>query len=58
MKVVVVGDLEGKLKELYPDVREGFVKLEERTRNNTKMTLNICFAYDSIYEINRAIDRA
>ena len=39
-------------------MRDGFVKLEERTRNNTKITLNICFAYDSIYEINRAIDRS
>lgn len=39
-------------------MRDGFAKLEERTRNNTKMTLNICFAYDSIYEINRAIDRS
>jgi len=49
VKVVIAGDLDGKFKELFPDLRENFAKIEEKTKNNTKMTLYICFAYDSIY---------
>lgn len=31
VKVVIAGDLDGRLKEQYPDIRENFKKLEERT---------------------------
>ena len=56
MKVIIAGDLEGKLKTLFPDVREGFLKIQERTKNNTKMIMYLCFAYDSVYEYNRAVE--
>jgi undecaprenyl pyrophosphate synthase len=49
VRVIIAGDLEGKLKSAFPDVREGFLKVQERTRNNTRMTMYLCFAYDSIH---------
>lgn len=49
VKVIFAGDLDGKLKEIFPDVRDGFLKIQERTKNNHKMTMYVCFAYDSIY---------
>lgn len=57
VKVQIIGDLEGKLKQLFPDIRNSFAQIEEKTKDNTKMTIYICFAYDSIFEINQAIDR-
>jgi undecaprenyl diphosphate synthase len=55
VKVIMAGDLEGQLKTAFPDVRDGFLKIQERTKNNTRMTMYLCFAYDSIYEYNRAV---
>ena len=56
VRVVFAGDLDGKLKDIFPDVRDGFLKIQEKTKNNTRMTMYVCFAYDSIFEYNRSID--
>ena len=56
VRVIIAGDLEGKLKTAFPDVREGFLKVQERTKNNTQMTMYLCFAYDSIHEYNTAVE--
>jgi undecaprenyl pyrophosphate synthase len=58
VRVIIAGDLEGKLKAAFPDIREGFLKIQERTKNNTQMTMYLCFSYDSIHEYNRAVDLA
>ena len=57
VKVVIAGDLEGKLKTAFPDVRDGFLKIQERTKNNTQMTMYLCFAYDSIIDYNQAVEK-
>lgn len=58
MRVIIAGDLEGKLKTAFPDIREGFLKIQERTKDNTQMTMYLCFSYDSLHEYNRAVDLA
>ena len=55
VRVVVAGDIDGRLKDDFPDVRDGFLKIQERTKNNTRMTMYLCFAYDSILDLNQAI---
>ena len=57
VKVVIAGDMEGKLKSAFPDVRDGFLKIQERTKNNTQMTMYLCFAYDGIMDYNQAVDK-
>jgi len=56
VRVIIAGDLEGKLKSAFPDVREGFLKVQERTKENKRMTMYLCFAYDSIHEYNTAVE--
>ena len=56
VRVVIAGDIDGQLKNDFPDVRDGFLKIQERTKNNTRMTMYLCFAYDSILDLNQAIE--
>ena len=53
IKVNVVGNK----ALIQKDLAEMFNQLEERTKNFTRMTINLCFAYDSLYEIGQAVDK-
>lgn len=46
----------GNLDLAPKDVREAMELVMKRTEKNTRMHLNICFCYDSTYEIERAIN--
>lgn len=48
----------GKVDLFRKDVAQCLKNVQEKTKNNTKMTVNLCFAYDSIDEINSAIEKA
>lgn len=51
IKVCIVGDL-----SLLPkDVEERMIEIMKMTENNDKMTLNICFSYNSTFEIENAL---
>lgn len=54
VKVKVVG----KVDLFRKDVAECLRSVEERTKQNDAMTVNLCFAYDSIDEINSAIEKS
>ena len=41
---------------IQKDLAEMFDQLEQRTKEFTRMTINLCFAYDSLYEIEHAIE--
>lgn len=56
VRVIIAGDLDGTLKSNFPDIREGFLRVQEKTKNHTKMTMYLCFAYDSVYEYNKAVE--
>lgn len=50
IKLRVLGDING----LQDDIREKIIKMEERTKSNTGLTLNIAFNYGGRAEIVRA----
>lgn len=47
IRVKVVGDR----TLTRDDINEGIEQIEEATKNNDKLLVNICFAYNSTYEI-------
>jgi len=50
IKLRVLGDIDA----LQNDIREKIIKMEERTKNNTGLTLNIAFNYGGRAELVRA----
>lgn len=50
IKLRVLGDIDG----LQTDIREKIIKMEERTKNNTGLNLNIAFNYGGRAELVRA----
>ena len=48
----------GKVDLFRKDVAQCLKNVQEKTKNHNKMTVNLCFAYDSIDEINTAIEKA
>ncbi|EGR34367.1 hypothetical protein IMG5_014640 [Ichthyophthirius multifiliis] len=45
----------GNIKLCKEDVQEAMKKIEELTKQNTKLQLDICFAYNSTFEIDNSI---
>lgn len=42
---------------LREDVLEALEKIETRTKDFKEITVNLCFAYDSIHEIESSIEK-
>jgi len=45
----------GDLSLLKSDVRESMMEVMQLTEKNTSLLLNVCFAYDSVFEIDNAM---
>lgn len=40
------------------DIRKCIEAVEESTKNHNKLLVNVCFSYNSVYEIDRAVKEA